>query len=111
MSSQSIGRRAWRSIAQFRRDASRSRVRSALRLAFVGVVLASGAQDPRPFAGEPSGGRHCLGEAWAVCRGRGTIGVRQRGSTGRGDRPAGRGPDPASTLIHEHKSCKGGSAC
>lgn len=93
MSRESIGRRVCRSIAKFRRRSSRRQVRAALRLAFVGVVLVSGAQDPRPFAGEPSGGCRAVLSACVVDRGRGVVGVRQQGSTGRGDRSAGRGPE------------------
>lgn len=93
MSRESIGRRVCRSIAKFRRRSSRRQVRAALRLAFVGVVLVSGAQGLRPFAGEPSGGLSGGSAAGVVQRGAGVVGVRQQGSTGRGDRSAGRGPE------------------
>jgi hypothetical protein len=118
----SIGVPTWRRRATSRCRASRRRMRVVLRLAFVGVVLASGAQDPRPFAGEPSGGRYSLVGLGAVGRGSGSAKDRQGASTGRreclaegvkgrGDRTAGRGPVPASTLIHEHKVCKDLKAC
>lgn len=129
-------------VLTWRRAASRCGVRAALRIAFVGVVLASGAQDPRPFAGEPSGGLGCLAASGAVRRGSGADKDRRGASAadggddgdgGRGERAACRGSVrdraerkwaklcackgysgslfPPSTLIHEHKVCKGSDPC
>lgn len=86
-------------VSTWRRGVSRSGVRARLRLAFVGVVLVLGAQDPRPFAGEPSGGLSALVEVGAVRRGSGAVKDRREGATGRGDRTAGRGRD-RSAVAH-----------
>jgi len=91
---------------------SRAQVRAVLRIAFVGVLLASaGGQDPRPFVSEPSGGLQATRGTGGVGRGSGNAKDRREASTGReddltpatagrGNRTAGRGPDYRNGVGH-----------